>query len=382
MIKATMTPEEQDVSWLLKHWPQIDVDPPFQRESNVWTKARKQLLIATILQGYDVPKIYLFEPRQSDAQGRRYQVVDGRQRLEAIHGFINGAFVLDDTIDDLKGKRFGELPIRGPFSQDDFVRRKLSFVIIRAASPISADGHADSGDSPDIVDVVEDYFGRLNEQSPLSAAEKRRSYGGAFVEAAEQLALHRVFSEIVSLSYRRSRRRHEDLAAKLLALEEAGGPRSVKRDDLDALAKKSRKERLGNSHWQGILAKAETRCGNIHAALASIPECDRKFQVGLWPVLYVVSMCASNDTDWSRFGLAWSDFLGARRDAAVRRENGEADNDNRSAREFENFDALVQTPNDRFAIDERSQFLLAYCRDYGVNLPGDIHRQQRLRMAT
>ena len=38
-------------------------DPPYQRPSAVWSLAKQQLFIDSLINGYDVPKIYLHDLR-------------------------------------------------------------------------------------------------------------------------------------------------------------------------------------------------------------------------------------------------------------------------------------------------------------------------------
>lgn len=58
----------------------IDSNPEFQRPA-VWTVSQKQLLIDTILRGYDIPKMYW---RRISTGPDRFEVVDGQQRLRTI----------------------------------------------------------------------------------------------------------------------------------------------------------------------------------------------------------------------------------------------------------------------------------------------------------
>src|SRR5687768_7032524 len=71
----------------------IQVDPDYQRLSDIWTLAERQLLIDTILNDLDIPKIYLHKFSQPLKKGGRtfdYAIIDGKQRLETIWAFING----------------------------------------------------------------------------------------------------------------------------------------------------------------------------------------------------------------------------------------------------------------------------------------------------
>ena len=61
----------------------LDLNPSFQRDF-VWSNADSQMLIESILRGIPLPSIIL----ASSSSNRRYQIVDGKQRLTAILRFM------------------------------------------------------------------------------------------------------------------------------------------------------------------------------------------------------------------------------------------------------------------------------------------------------
>ena len=71
----------------------IDDDPPYQRRADLWSLAQRQRFIDSLLNGFDVPKFYLHDLRGIEPT-RVYAVVDGKQRLHAIWGFLDGEFGL------------------------------------------------------------------------------------------------------------------------------------------------------------------------------------------------------------------------------------------------------------------------------------------------
>lgn len=105
----------------LAHWTiktthgqkdRIDPRPQFQR-GEVWKVKRKQLLIDSVLRGYDVPKIYL--SKSVGNPHHDYEVCDGQQRLISFWDFLDNKFALGDQSgnirgQDLRGKTFSELP--------------------------------------------------------------------------------------------------------------------------------------------------------------------------------------------------------------------------------------------------------------------------------
>jgi len=97
-----------------KPWPiatvcgtkgRVDTNPDFQRPA-VWSRSQKQLLIDTILRGYDVPKFYW---RKTGTKPDTYDVVDGQQRLRAIWEYQAGEFALPRDMDDIDGDKVAGL---------------------------------------------------------------------------------------------------------------------------------------------------------------------------------------------------------------------------------------------------------------------------------
>lgn len=63
----------------------IDVNPTFQRR-NAWTDTRRSLLIESLILGIPVPELVLAEERESK---RKFVVLDGKQRLLTLAGFVD-----------------------------------------------------------------------------------------------------------------------------------------------------------------------------------------------------------------------------------------------------------------------------------------------------
>src|SRR5882724_2253675 len=78
---------------------QIQLDPAYQRISGIWTLEKRQLLIDSILNGFDVPKLYFHEfvpAKKIGAKKYRYAIVDGKQRIQTIWDFIEGNISLPE----------------------------------------------------------------------------------------------------------------------------------------------------------------------------------------------------------------------------------------------------------------------------------------------
>jgi hypothetical protein len=187
----------------------IEERPPYQRESAVWSLDKQQLFIDSLLNGYDVPKIYLHDLRGQQPT-KVYTIVDGKQRLTTIWSFLDDELPLAsdfrveaDELPELPlsaarpvgGQRFSELD--QPW-RDLFLRTYLSVVLIQ---------HATEED-------IEALFARLNNGEPLNAAEKRNAMGGDAVRLVRAIAGRPFFAE--RLHFSNARHHHYELAARLL----------------------------------------------------------------------------------------------------------------------------------------------------------------------
>ena len=85
----------------------IDLQPKFQRRA-AWDTIRKSRLIESIIVGMPVPNIVLAENQE---QRGKFIVIDGKQRLVSIKGFIEDDFSLSglDIRGDLNGKKYSDL---------------------------------------------------------------------------------------------------------------------------------------------------------------------------------------------------------------------------------------------------------------------------------
>jgi hypothetical protein len=189
----------------------IWLDPPYQRVSEIWSPDKRQLLVDSVLNGFDIPKLYFHElvpSRKSGGIMQKYAIIDGKQRLDALWGFMEGKFALADDFEFLHdpkveaaGLTYEELRLRYPYLRAQFDATSLAVVAVRT----------------DDVELIEEMFSRLNEAAPLNAPEKRNAFGGAMPPAIRTLAEHRYFS--VKLPIRDRRYKHRDLAAKYLLIE-------------------------------------------------------------------------------------------------------------------------------------------------------------------
>jgi hypothetical protein len=297
----------------------IHDDPPYQREGSIWSLDKQQLFIDSLLNGYDVPKIYLH-----DLRGQHptlvYTVVDGRQRLTAIWRFLSGEFALaedfriepanrpalpEGTPDPVAGQRFADFDRRW---KEVLRRTYLAVVLIQNATE----------------DDIEELFSRLNNGEPLNAAEKRNAMGGAIVELAREVAQHPFFTD--RLGFPNGRHRHLELATRLLLVEHGGAPGGgvpdLRSRSLDRFVREAR--RLGARERRTLLAAV---MGNLDRAARVFTSSDALLarpSAALVDYLFVRSLGPAALGDPGAVRAFLDRFETARR-RALREENGGAD---------------------------------------------------------
>lgn len=163
----------------------IILGPDYQRRSR-WTVNQKRLLIESFLLNIPIPPIFLYE-----GDFHEYEVVDGRQRLEAIRDFFNDSFKLKNLehFPSLENKKFSQLSQK---EQRLLKRRTISATILLAESQ--------GFDSLDIRMIL---FDRLNTGGvKLNAQELRNAiYSGSFNNLLDELSSDRTYRKIWNIPH-------------------------------------------------------------------------------------------------------------------------------------------------------------------------------------
>lgn len=117
-LNDLITVESHTVKWAVDHMRNslLTVDNSFQR-NYVWLEKHQIKLIETILMGFPIPEIYLWQRETNASTGNtQMSIIDGQQRLGAILDFITDKFPLKHS--ELEsynqksvfvGKKFSEL---------------------------------------------------------------------------------------------------------------------------------------------------------------------------------------------------------------------------------------------------------------------------------
>ncbi|MCX6075246.1 MAG: DUF262 domain-containing protein [Campylobacterales bacterium] len=177
--------------------------PEYQREFT-WDEKRSSKLIESILLGLPIPFIFVAE----NGDGA-WEIVDGSQRVRAIHAFIENSLVLTglESLTNANGITFNDLESS---RKGKFLDTALRFIIL-------------SEETTD--DIKKDMFERINRGSDLlKPMEKRKGiYTGPFTKFIyDYVETSKSFSELVEVDkWLEKRQEKQELLLRFFALSES-----------------------------------------------------------------------------------------------------------------------------------------------------------------
>ena len=206
------------------------MSPTYQRAGRLWSVTDKALLIDTVLNDFDIPKFYLadftFGRSQLNEKRLPYAIIDGKQRFEALFGFMDNEFKLDPDFSlreapklQIGGLSYSELRANHPHLADKIDNYHLSVMRVVATNK----------------ERVNELFVRLNRSKPLTGAEIRNAMSGPVPILARELQKHAVFTSVVRFSAARGQQLNA--ATKVLLFEFHGSPMETKKRNLDAFVR-------------------------------------------------------------------------------------------------------------------------------------------------
>jgi len=165
----------------LKKQKYMDLQPFYQRRAR-WDTKMQSRLIESFLVNIPIPPIILFERDYNF-----YEVMDGQQRITAIHDFYENKLKLTGLKiwPELNGRTYTELPAKIRAGID---RRSISSIVIIAES---------SSDDEDALFLRQETFERLNTGGvDLSRQEVRNClYSGEFNKLLFELSRYPIFAQ-------------------------------------------------------------------------------------------------------------------------------------------------------------------------------------------
>jgi hypothetical protein len=222
--------QTQNVKWLydLHNNGLLIVDDSFQR-NYVWSKKNQIQLIESIVMGYPIPEIYIWNTGTDENTGdTRYSIVDGQQRTGAVFQYILNHFKLTDSALNkessyytrIKGKYFKDLDI-----EDKKAIWAYAFSIRLVKNNVDRD---------DIVKM----FLRLNSNNlTLNPQELRNAeFDGEFMQVVSRLSEEKFWDEnnIFGLADRR-RMRDISFISTLLVFMKQGIQEDVTEKNLNKI---------------------------------------------------------------------------------------------------------------------------------------------------
>jgi hypothetical protein len=254
--------------------PKINPRPQYQR-GPVWSEKKQQLLLDSIMRGYDIPKIYL--KKNEDGSEYEHDVVDGQQRLGAIWAFMANQFSLPQESEDIPDSP----PLNGKFYKDfeSNLKDKFGSYIITITEIQKA------------TDLeIRELFLRLQEGESLTPPEKRNAMIGNMRDFIAEKVVKFGDSIFASIGLDNRRYERDDWVAHITMLELNGGPMNLKADDLKRLYKNNE-----NFDKEGAVAQKIIKCLNFMKKMLQgneLPEL--KIKWGFVDLYWLVSSLIEN----------------------------------------------------------------------------------------
>ena len=205
----------------------IDFNPPYQRRGGLWNSGVKAKLINSVLNSYDIPKLYVADfslwNTKYNEKNLPYALIDGKQRMSTLFEFMNDELLLDETsihTDDssisLPGLSYSRL-----VNEYSHLSRKFDNFKLDVMSVVFDD-----------LEQVMELFIRLNSGTDISGAERRNAMAGPVPGVVRELSLHEFLHNYCSFQTQRG----QDLNAvtKMLMFEANSGYTGYKKNELDS----------------------------------------------------------------------------------------------------------------------------------------------------
>ncbi len=172
------------------------------QRGNVWDNERNSLLIHSMIEGYPIPAFYFMK-----TDSGQYSALDGKQRSNAILGFLNDEYALHENFPsvtddngeeyDLSLMKFSEIP---EFARDEILNYSLTIYYFEQLTDEERD----------------EMFFRLNNGKPLTAIELTRVKAKS-LESFQKIAEHEVINMAVT-EKGKIKYNHENLAMQAWAV--------------------------------------------------------------------------------------------------------------------------------------------------------------------
>ena len=219
--------ESRTLSWWYQERENIDIAPVYQRNGGIWSTYDKAYLIDSILNGFDISKLYIADFTYGNTTlnhtNRAYAMIDGKQRMEAIFDFFDGKISLDSAFEYAEDPHIplAELGYRDLVQKFPRIASKFSNYNLSVSSVITDD-----------ESKINELFVRLNRNKPLTGAEVRNAMSGVVPESTRRIAAHEFFASRVKFGTLRGQ--DKNASTKLLLTEFLGSFTDTKKVQLNS----------------------------------------------------------------------------------------------------------------------------------------------------
>jgi hypothetical protein len=341
MLKVRQFPRKS-LKWWVSQQTAIDLEPDFQRTGRVWKDGDRAFLIDSMLNGFDVPKLYVADFTrhnipQLNRRRKDFAVIDGKQRLTAVFAFfanklpLSKRFVLEtDPKLPLGALKYADLKSDYPSIAKRLEQFKLDVKVI------------ETNDRQKISDV----FLRLNKASKaLNGAEVRNAMIGRCIEAIRDISAHRFFRQKIRFSTDRSQ--EKNAAAKILLLEFAGAAVETKKRNLDQFVID-----VGNSGSRRFTQTVRRAKSNLEAMARIFKDHDALLGAQGHITLYYSFIARLRATDKKTV----RNFLDAFEAQRTKNRNRNRQSQ-RGDSELDSYDLVSRSTNDKSSIETRLRII-------------------------
>ncbi len=332
--------DTRTLKWWSSHRDDIDLAPPYQRKGRLWSQHDRAYLIDSIINEYDIPKIYLadftFMNTVLNTRSKPYAVIDGRQRLESIFGFFNNdfplnldfSFIADPTL-ALGGLFYADLQKNYPNVASIYEEFNLHVMSVMT----------------DDEGKINDLFVRLNTSKPLTGAEIRNAMTGKVPDAIRRIVEHEFFTDRIRFSTQRGQ--DKNAAGKVLLIEFRGKFVDTKKTHLDRFVQEGRLS--GNDS----VDRATSRVTELLTQTASVFQSQDPIlsSQGSVPVYYWLIRTVGPHDKLREFLLRFE------QERKANRATANADQDS-ADQELLKYDVLSRSTNDQGSLQGRFDILL------------------------
>lgn len=206
--------KRETVQWsfdqIIKNLSKIDLNPPYQRVGGLWNKNKKIYFIDSLINNFDIPKIYLHYGYGND--GTNYHVIDGKQRLETLLEFRDDKIILDESVNYILENNeeicLNELTYTEIYNIYPHIGKVIDNYIFDVVIVYDED-----------IQNIEEMFRRLNNGAPLNNAEIRYAYSTDLNTQIKNIAItHPFFTNKVKFS--NNRKYHYDTMVRICYIEQ------------------------------------------------------------------------------------------------------------------------------------------------------------------